>query len=173
MKKNFTLRMLCVLIFIGSLTSCSISYKFNSSTLDYTKISTITIEDIPNQAALVYPPLSQFFTEKLRDHYVKRTKLEFVDQDGDLTITGSIVGYDLSPMAVQENAIASRTKFTMSVRVTFTDKSNPKNSFKDRTFSEYVDFDSSEMFNAVQDQLVEELSERIVKQIYNATVENW
>ena len=40
-------------------TACSISYKFNGASIDYTKVKTITIKDFPNQAPLVYPPLSQ------------------------------------------------------------------------------------------------------------------
>ena len=46
-------------------TACSISYKFNGASIDYTKVKTITIKDFPNQAPLVYPPLSQKFTEAL------------------------------------------------------------------------------------------------------------
>ena len=34
-------------------TSCSIKYKFNGATIDYTRIKTVTIEDFPNQAPLV------------------------------------------------------------------------------------------------------------------------
>ena len=48
-------------------TACSISYKFNGASIDYTKVKTITIKDFPNQAPLVYPPLSQKFTEALKD----------------------------------------------------------------------------------------------------------
>ena len=48
-------------------TACSISYKFNGASIDYTKDKTITIKDFPNQAPLVYPPLSQKFTEALKE----------------------------------------------------------------------------------------------------------
>ena len=56
-----------MLLMIG--TSCSISYKFNGATIDYTRIKTVTIEDFPNQAPLVYPPLSQMFSERLRENF--------------------------------------------------------------------------------------------------------
>ena len=58
-------------------TACSISYKFNGASIDYTKVKTITIKDFPNQAPLVYPPLSQKFTEALKDIYIRQTRLQW------------------------------------------------------------------------------------------------
>lgn len=38
-------------------TACSISYKFNGASIDYTKVKTITIRDFTNQAPYVNPTL--------------------------------------------------------------------------------------------------------------------
>ena len=68
MLKNNKIWLFCL---IGLMvTACSISYKFNGASIDYTKVKTITIKDFPNQAPLVYPPLSQKFTEALKDIYI-------------------------------------------------------------------------------------------------------
>jgi hypothetical protein len=82
------------------LASCSISYKFNGASIDYTKIKTISIADFPNVSELVYPPLSQQFSEELRDIYTKQTQLRLVRQNGDLNLEGEIVGYQLTPMSI-------------------------------------------------------------------------
>lgn len=42
-------------------TACSISYKFNGASIDYTKVKTITIKDFPNQAPLVYAPFAKVY----------------------------------------------------------------------------------------------------------------
>ena len=60
------------------LTACSISYKFNGASIDYTKVKTITIKDFPNQAPLVYPQLSQEFTEALKDIYIRQDRKSVV-----------------------------------------------------------------------------------------------
>ena len=73
------------LLLLGA--SCSISYKFNGATIDYTRIKTVTIEDFPNQAPLVYPPLSQMFSERLREHFRRNTRLEPVDANGAVSYT--------------------------------------------------------------------------------------
>ena len=157
---------------ILAVTACSISYKFNGASIDYTKVKTITIKDFPNQAPLVYPPLSQKFTEALKDIYVRQTRLELVDNNGDLDLEGEITGYDLTPMAVKEDAYASQTKLTITVRVRYANRINPDDDFE-QSFSAYREFDANQMLQQVQDQLSEEIIEEWVDQIYNATVANW
>ena len=74
--------------------------------------------------------------------------------------------------AVTEDAYASKTRLTISVRVKYTDHKQPKNSI-DQSFSAFRDFDSSEMLTNVQDQLCEEITEELVMLIFNATAGNW
>ena len=48
MLKNNKIWLFCLIGLI--VTACSISYKFNGASIDYTKVKTITIKDFPNQA---------------------------------------------------------------------------------------------------------------------------
>ena len=154
-------------------TSCSISYKFNGATIDYTRIKTVTIEDFPNQAPLVYPPLSQMFSERLREQFRRNTRLEPVENNGDLILEGAIVGYELTPMAMQEDALSAMTRFTITVRVSYTNMVEEKKSFSGRTFTSSQEFDSNNLFSDIQEGLANELIDDLVKQIFNATVEDW
>lgn len=159
------------LLLLGTM-GCSISYKFSGTSIDYATTKTFSVGLFNNQAPLVYPPLSQTFTETLRDLFRRQTRLEEVDQAGDYALEGSIVGYDLAPVAVQENSYALLTRFTMTVSVHFENSVNPKKSFE-KTFSAYTDFESRLLFSEVQDDLVRQLTEDITKQIFNATAEDW
>lgn len=154
------------------LTACSVSYTFNGASIDYTKVKTITIKDFPNQAPMVYPPLAQQFTEGLKDIYVRQTRLSMVRDNGDLEIEGEITGYDLAALAVQEDALSSRTKLTITVKVRYTNRTNSEEDFE-QSFSAYREFDSSRMLQDVQDELCTEIVEELADQIYNATVANW
>lgn len=157
---------------LALLVSCSISYKFNGASIDYTKVKTISIKDFHNQASLVYPVLSQMFTDKLKDIYIRQTRLEMVKDNGDLDIEGEIIGYELAAMAVKEDAYASRTKLTITVRVRYTNQSKPEEDFE-QSFSAYREFDANQMLQQVQEELCTEITEELVDQIYNATVANW
>jgi hypothetical protein len=160
----------CLLALGGA--GCKISYSFSGSSIDYTVTKTITISDFPNQAPLVSPPLSQNFTEGLKDHYTRRTKLRLVPSNGDLDLEGEITGYDLAPMAIREDDYSSRTKLTMTVRVRFANRANPDKDFE-QSFSAYREFDSNRMLQDIQDELNDELVKEIIDQIYNSTVADW
>ena len=126
-------------------TACSISYKFNGASIDYTKV---------------------------KDIYIRQTRLQLVGSNGDLDLEGEITGYDLTPMAVKEDAYASQTKLTITVRVRYANRVNPDEDFE-QSFSAYREFDATQMLQQVQDQLSEEIIDELVDQIYNATVANW
>lgn len=94
-----------IAILLVMLSSCTISYKFNGASIDYNKIKTISVSDFPIKAALVYPPLSQVFTDALKNIYIQQTRLNMVKNNGDLQVEGEITRYDLSPQAVTENGL--------------------------------------------------------------------
>lgn len=162
----------CLFILIIAI-SCRVSYQFNGASIDYSKIKTIEIKDFQNQARLVYPPLSQEFSEHMRDVFLRNTKLQMVTNGrADLEIEGEIIGYDLMALAVQDGQYASQTRLTMTVRMRFRNNVNPLED-KEETFSAYQNFNSSEMLDNIQAQLVDELNREIVDQIFNATMSNW
>lgn len=166
-------KLISCLVILLVIVSCRISYQFNGASIDYTKIKTIQIKDFQNQARLVYPPLSQEFSEHMRDVFLRNTKLQLVNNGrADLEIEGEIIGYDLMALAVQEGQYAAQTRLTMTVRMRFHNNVNPQED-KEETFSAYQNFSSSEMLDNVQAQLVEQMNKEIVDQIFNATMANW
>ena len=155
------------------LASCSISYKFNGSSIDYTKTRSISISDFPNTAELVYPPLSQVFSEKLRDSYTRQTRLQVISKGGDLHLEGEIVGYQLTPMAISADSYSSQTKLTLTIKVRFSNNKNPQEDFE-KTYSAFQTFDSNNnTLNTVQDELIKTMVTDIVDNIYNDTVAKW
>ena len=167
MKRIFTL-----LAVFSILTACSISYKFTGASIDYNLTKTLQLSHSVNQAPLVYPPLENLFNESLKDMFTRNTRLQFVDQNGDMEIEGEIVGYELTPLAVQEDQFASETRLTMNVRMRFVNnKAEGQN--KEETISANRIFSSNVNLTDVQDQLIKELTDEIVDQIFNTTMANW
>ncbi|NDV79885.1 LptE family protein [Dysgonomonas sp. 511] len=152
--------------------SCSVSYKFNGASINYQETPTIDIRDFLNQAPLVYPSLTQTFNERMKDVFTRNTKLQFTTVNPSLELEGEIVRYDLTPQAVQENNLAAQTRLTMNVRFRYRNNKNPQED-KEETISAYRDFSSSYTLEQVQDDLIKQLTEDIVDQIFNATMSNW
>lgn len=170
--KSISLKLIVLLAMAATWQSCSISYKFNGAALDYNVYKTIFVSDFPIRAALVYPPLQQTFENELLDYITRNTRLTIVETAADLQLEGEITNYSLSPQAVTEDAYASKTRLTISVRVKYTDTRQEGKDI-DQTFSAYRDFDSSEMLTDVQDELCSQISKELVDLIFNATLGNW
>lgn len=152
---------------------CTISYKFNGSALNYDVYRTIRVSEFPIRAALVYPPLQQTFENQLLDVIQSQTRLQVVSTNtSDLEMSGEITGYSLSPQAVGEDAYATQTRLTITVKVKYTDHKNDANDVE-QSFSAYRDFSADLMLTDVQDQLCQEISEELVDLIFNATLGNW
>ncbi|MDY9920003.1 Lipopolysaccharide-assembly [Porphyromonadaceae bacterium NLAE-zl-C104] len=168
MKKNIFI----LLLLLISVSSCRISYSFRGTSINYDLTKTLQIGHFVNQAPLVYPPLEQKFNEEMKDMFTRNTRLQLVNQNGDMEIEGEIVGYELTPLAVQEDAFASETRLTMTVRMRFRNNKTDDPEIEERISANRT-FSSNEVFDTVQDQLINELIDEIVDQIFNATMSNW
>lgn len=167
-----SIKYISLLLLIFVVSSCRISYSFRTASIDYDLTKTLTIGRFINQAPLVYPPLEQRFNESMIDMFTRNTKLQLVDQNGDMEIEGEIVGYQLTPLAVQEDAFASETRLTMTVRMRFRNNKTDAPQMEE-TISANRTFSSNTVFDSIQDQLINELIDEIVDQIFNATMANW
>lgn len=169
---KFVVAFVLVLSLVG-VTGCTISYKFNGASIDYSKTRSISVADFPNTAELVYPPLSQDFSEALRDVYTKQTRLQLLKKGGDMHLEGEIVGYQLTPMAIGADAFSSETKLTITINVRFYNNKNPDDNFEDKKYTAYQNFDSTKRLEDVQEELVKLMIADIVDNIYNDTVARW
>lgn len=159
---------LCSLV----LTSCLVQVKMNGASIDYGRVHSIAIADFPNQAALVYPALSNSLSEGIRDLYQRQTRLTVTRKGGDLELEGEITGYELTPMAISADSYSAETKLTITVMVHYTNNVNPEESF-DRSYSAYQTFDSNQLLDEVQEGLCATMIAEIADQIYNDTVARW
>ncbi len=165
--------LLIIMVCLG-LGGCVPSYKLNGSAIDYSVYRTISIENFPIRAALVYPPLQVTFENELVDYVERNTRLRTSvgNSKADLQLEGEITGYALSPVSVGADAYANQTRLTITVRVRYIDN-RVEDKDIDQTFSAYRDFDANEMLTDVQDQLCTEISKELVELIFNATLGNW
>lgn len=154
-------------------TSCRVSIGLAPiSSIDYSKVKTISIADFQNRAEYVYAPLATEFNQKMKDMFIQQTRLQLVDSGGDLDIDGEITGYNQYNEAVDASGYSSKVKLTLTVNVRYVNNTNHEEDFE-RQFSAFQTYDSSQLLTAVQDQLITVMVKDIAEQIYNATVANW
>ncbi|MBQ4023247.1 MAG: LptE family protein [Prevotella sp.] len=154
------------------LLSCSVSYRFNGASIDYTTTKTIQIDEFPIRSSYVWGPMAAIFNNKLKDIYATGTQLEQVKRNGDLVIEGEITQYQQRNKGVSSEGHSSQIELSITVNVRFTNNVNHTQDFeKQFTASSY--YESSQNLNSVQEDLVNEMVKNITEQIFNATVANW
>ena len=134
---------------------------------------TFSVAYFPNNAPMVAPTLSNTLTEGLRDKFSRQTRLQQVEEGGDFAFEGEITNYTSTTASVSSGDYALQNRLTITVKVNFQNAVDQTTSFNAKTFSSYADYDASQLLVDVQDQLIEEIVEALVNDIYMAAAGNW
>ena len=152
--------------------ACSIKYRLDGASIDYTKTKTIQIADFPIRSSYVWGPMGPMFNNQLKDVFANHTRLIQVKRNGDLRIEGEIIQYSQRNKAVSSEGYSAQTELSITVNVRFTNNANHKEDFE-RQFTATSSYETTRSLNSVQEQLVSEMVKDLTDQIYNATVANW
>lgn len=169
MKRNLLISVVVMVLCIG-LYGCGI-YSFSGTSIQ-PDVKTIAIEYFQNKAMRVNPALSNTLSEALIDKYRKLTRLDIVQEAGDLNVSGEITSYETRPTAVTADEVAAQNRLTITVKVIFTNRLHPEDDFE-KSFSAYSDYDSMQSLDAVESNLCDDIVELLVDDIFNSTVANW
>ncbi|MZQ47492.1 MAG: hypothetical protein GT598_00655 [Bacteroidales bacterium] len=150
---------------------CKVTYSFSGASIS-PEVKTISIQYFQNRASLVQPALSQNLTDALIDKCKSQTSLSFVNGLGDVNFEGEITDYNTRPLTVSADAQAAVNRFTITVRVEFTNAVDPDLSYE-QTFSRFEDYDSALDLSQVEDELSRKIIEMIVEDIFNRAFVNW
>ena len=161
-----------IFLLLLACSGCRIGYSFTGASVS-PQVKTISIPYFPNNAPLVMPTLSRKMTDALKDYFTSQTNLMLVDKNGDLNIEGSITGYSVLPTAIQGNETAAMNRISISITVKFTNKKDEKQNFENVNFTRYLDYQSSLSLSAVQEDLISQIVDQLVQDVFNKSVVNW
>jgi len=150
---------------------CKVSYSFSGASIS-PQVKTLSVQYFQNRASLVQPGLSQALTDALIDKCRAQTRLSLVNGFGDVNFEGEITDYTTRPLTVGADSRAAMNRFTISVRVKFTNTVEPQYSFE-KTFSRYEDYDSRLNLSDVEKNLSEKIIGLLVEDIFNEAFVNW
>jgi hypothetical protein len=168
---------LSLLVFIG-LSSCgtSVQYSFTGTS---TQAKSISITEFYNNADLGPANMGQTFTNQLKNYFIQNSNIRVVAGEGELQLEGEITDLRLTPVAPTSAndqdglSTASSTRVTITVKATYINTLDESMNFKDKTFSFYRDFPNETNFSDIEEQYTREIFERIINDIFNASVANW
>jgi hypothetical protein len=160
-----------IAIYILISQSCTVSYTLSGASIA-PAVKTISVQHFINRAPLGVANLEQYITDELKDKFKSQTSLTVVNDMGHLNFEGEIINYFTKPMAITGDETAAQNRLTMVVHVKFTNEIEPEFNF-DSDFTQFADYDSGEDLSNVEQDLVEEIVEKIIEDIFNKSVVNW
>jgi len=134
-------------------------------------VKTYSVGFIENRASTVNPRLSQVITEKLKDK-MNNTSLNFIREKGDFDFSGFITNYVITPIAVQEDASTTQNRLTITVKIKFECLKHPELNFE-QDFSNFKDFDATKNFSSLENNLVSDITDQLIQEIFNKAAVNW
>lgn len=146
-------------------------YSFSGTSIQ-PDVTSITVYNIENRAMRVNPSLSNSITEGLKDKYRRLTKLNAMNEGGDLIVEGQITGYETASIAVTAQEVAAQNRLSVTVKIIFTNTKHPEDNFE-KSYAAFEDYPSTSSLDAVEARLVESIIEKLTEQIFNDTVANW
>jgi len=167
-KAGTLLSLITLLLFC--LVGCK--YSFNGVSLAPDD-KTVSVQRFDNQSAIVVPTLAQNFTEALRDRFISRTRLQLVPANGDLQFSGTIVNYAIEPLTVSGNQ-ASQNRLKVRVRVKYVNKKKPNLNWE-QEIEQFADRPAAQSSGNTQAQgeMLEEVQDKLVQDIFNKALSNW
>lgn len=166
-------RYLIIFLALLTITGCRFRLAFNDASIPADAF-TASVQYFVIDAPLAKPTFGQSLTEAMKDIIQSQSRLNLVSRDGDVQFSGRVTRYAVSPVAVQ-GGDASQTalnRLTVSVNVQFVNTKNMEQSYES-TFTKYADFSSSQNLASVEEQLLTEITQLLVQDIFNKAFSQW
>ena len=163
-------KLIKISLLITSLSCCGI-YSFSGASIP-SEAKSFSVEYFKTSTSSAPSLLSRILTESLSDLIISQTNLDFVEFDGDLRFSGKISKYQITPISINSNESVGKNRLTISVFVKYENTFNDELSYE-KSFSHYSDFESSDNFANVEENLIEEIKDVILENIFNKAFVNW
>lgn len=160
-----------ILISLSFLTSCKISYSLSGANIS-TQVKTMSIQTFQNRASLVQPGLTNYITNALIDKCKSQTRLNLINGLGDVNFEGEITDYNTRPLTVGGDSKAAQNRFTITVKVKFTNSIEPDLSYE-KSFSRFQDYNGTSDLSSVETTLVDQIVILLVEDIFNEAFVKW
>ncbi len=162
---------LFLLVLLLGLESCSVGYSFSGADIpaEANSFSVKTFQNITPQAG---PNYDLTITEALKDLMLAQTRLDLIEKRGDLQFEGVVTKYEIGNAAVSSEELTTLNRLTITLKVKYTNTFEREKNFE-KTFSRFADYNSSQDFTSVEAELVREINDQLIQDIFDASLGAW
>lgn len=168
MKKQFPLFAL-ILIAIVLFSGC---YTLSGISIDPT-VKTFKVDLFENNANFIEPTYALDLTEGLKERIINNSRLVYADKNPDIEFVGTIVSFKNTSEAPQAGATAAINRLTVRVKIELIHHLNEEESWKKTMPARFSDYGQSELYTNVKDDLIEDINDQLLTDIFNEAFTNW
>lgn len=162
---------LCWAAFGACFSGC---YTFRGISID-PNIKTFFVRTFENTANNAPPTLALDFTERLKDKVRTETPLRLNAEEPDAEFSGRVIDYQVVPVAPKpgETVTKNRLEIRLSVGYTVNVEGIKDGWPQERSFSHFAEFDTDVDLLTVQDNLIRQINDQLLEDIFNSAFNNW
>ena len=159
--------------------SLDFSHQIKRSTIDF-RLSTLLIIllCIATSSCKIYrstlqnPNAAPVFTDKLKEKFLRETRIALNNDNGDIEFSATIMEYSVDPVTVTGTENLAQNRLNISVQIDYINKKDAKKNFK-QVFRDGENYDANRQLIDVESSLSTIIFDRLIQQIFNKTFGNW
>tara|TARA_B110000495_G_C22831036_1_gene484874 strand:+ start:71 stop:586 length:516 start_codon:yes stop_codon:yes gene_type:complete len=171
MRIRFVLQLFSLSLLMTSCWPSSVSFKDSGSMPEEWK--SFSVEMIENNAPNCPLSYGPGLTEILKDGIQNNTRLLLnTSGEGEIILTGRISGYNVSPIAIQQDDNATKNRLTIRVQFELIVNA-PKSEKVNFVSTRFADFNSNVNLASIESQLIDDINSQISQDVINKLLSNW
>lgn len=175
MSRSSTLssRVLPALLFVASMFASG-CYSLKGISID-PNIKTFFVRNFEVTAVNAPPTLAVDFTERLKDKVRTETPLKLNSDSPDAQFTGRITDFRVVPVAPKPGETVSLNRLEIRMQINYTvNLERVEGGWPaERTFSHFAEFGTDRDLLSVQNELIRQIGDQLLEDIFNAAFNNW
>lgn len=164
------LRRLLLLLLLPLTNGC---YSLKGISID-ARVNSFFVNTFETLAINAPPTLNIDFTERLKDKVRSETRLQFKTEEADVNFSGKIIDYRVVPVAPKPGETVALNQLVIVVQVAAENMKEEKIDWpKEKNFSHFAEFSNTTDLLSVQDQLIDQIGDQLLEDIFNYYFNNW
>jgi len=149
------------------LTSC---YSFKGISIDPT-VNYFYVETFEDVSGRIPPGYNEIFSEALTQKVLSDTRLDLSDDQAEIFFTGKFTRFDVQSEDPTQGTQTNLNRLYVTISVTYqNDKTEEEWT---NPYDDVIDFDANVSFDAVEEELLNTIQERIIERIFLDAFTNW
>ena len=166
---DFRLSTLLIILLCIATSSCKI-YRFTDAAVD-PNLKTFSVNPTVNISTLQNPNAAPVFTDKLKEKFLRETRIALNNDNGDIEFSATIMEYSVDPVTVTGTENLAQNRLNISVQIDYINKKDAKKNFK-QVFRDGENYDANRQLIDVESSLSTIIFDRLIQQIFNKTFGN-